>query len=72
MKALRPNYILSLTTIWTNNGPYDIFYMVIYVTLINLTMKMYLSTITEVPSFSLFMSFKIFNFEQIKINILWI
>ena len=37
MKALRHNYKLSLTTIWTNNGPYDIFYMVIYVTLINLT-----------------------------------
>ena len=37
MKALRLNYILSLTTIWTNNGPYDIFYMDIYVTLINLT-----------------------------------
>ena len=29
-------------------------------------MKMYLSTITEVLSFSLFMSFKIFNFGQIK------
>ena len=37
MKALKSNYILSLTTIWTNNGPYDIFYMVIYVTSINLT-----------------------------------
>ena len=33
---------------------------------------MYLSTITEVLSFSLFMSFKIFNFGQIKINMLWI
>ena len=32
---------------------------------------MYLSTITEVLSFSLFMSFKIFNFGQIKINMLW-
>ena len=30
-------------------------------------MKMYLATITEVLSLSLFMSFKIFNFEQIKI-----
>ena len=35
-------------------------------------MKMYLSTIIEVLSFSLFMSFKIFNFGQIKINMLWI
>ena len=47
--------------------------MVIYVTLINLQkMDMYLSTITKVLSFSLFMSLKIFNFEQIKINMLWI
>ena len=28
---------MSLTTIWTNKGPYNIFYMVIYVTLIDLT-----------------------------------
>ena len=35
-------------------------------------MKMYLSTITEVLSFSLFMSFKLFYFGQIKINTLWI
>ena len=47
--------------------------MVIYVTLINLQkMRMYLSTITEVLSLSLFMSLKIFNFGQIKINMLWI
>ena len=30
-------------------------------------MKLYLATITEVLSLSLFMSFKIFNFGQIKI-----
>ena len=43
--------------------------MVIYVTLINLQkMRMYLSTITEALSFALFMSLKIFNFGQIKIN----
>ena len=34
-------------------------------------MKMYLSTITEVLSFSLFMSFKLFKFIHIKINMLW-
>ena len=47
-------------------------FMVIYASLINLIeMKMYLSTITEVLSFSLFMSFKLFKFIHIKINMLW-
>ena len=31
------NFLLSLTTFGTNIGSYDIFYMVIYVTLTNLT-----------------------------------
>ena len=47
--------------------------MVIYVTLIKFTEnEIDLATITEVLSLSLIMSFKIFNFEQIKINLLWI
>ena len=64
---------MSLTTIWTYKGPYDLFYMVIYITLIKFTEnEIDLATITEVLSLSLIMSFKIFNFEQIKINLLWI
>ena len=48
-----------MATIWTNKGPYDIFFMVIYITLIYLIEnEMYLSTITEVLSFSLFVSLK--------------
>ena len=35
-------------------------------------MKMDLATITEGLSLSLFVGFKIFNFGQIKINMLWI
>ena len=47
--------------------------MVIYITLIKFTEnEIDLATITEVLSLSLIMSFKIFNFEQIKINLLWI
>ena len=78
-KNLHPTFIsfqtqlyASLTAIWTNKGPYYIVNMVIYVTLIKMTMKMYLSTIAAVLSFSLFFGFKIFNFEQIQINMLWI
>ena len=45
-----------------------IFCTVIYVALINLTEKgMYSSTVTKELYISLFMSFKIFNFGQIKI-----
>ena len=35
-------------------------------------MLMYLATITEVLSLSVFVSFNIFNFEQIELNKLWI
>ena len=44
--------------------------MVIYVTVINLTEEgMHYSTVTKELSISLFMSFTIFNFNQIKIII---
>ena len=67
----RPNYILSLT-VWTNIGSYDdIFYKVIYVTLIYLTENWNVFFYCKKGNILLFvMSFKIFNFGQIKINIL--
>ena len=44
--------------------------MVIYVTVINLTEEgMHYSTVTKELSISLFMSFTLFNFNQIKIII---
>ena len=60
-----PNHILSLITFMTNIGPYDILYgYICYFDKFDRNGKY--STTTKELSISLFMSFRIFNFGQIK------
>ena len=62
----RPKYVLSLT-VWTKIGSYDIFYKVIYVTLIYLTkMGMYSSTVIKELSFYLLWVLKSLTLDKSK------